>query len=159
MNTPLVERLMLAVTEVNKCPLCSYGHTKIALEAGMDNEEIQSLLAGDTNLVPPGEITAILFAQHYADSRGKPSPGTWRRVTETYGEPKAMGILGAIRLIMFGNTFGIVLNSFKGRLKGEPDKRSSIPYELSILLAFLPFLLGARVHAGISNLLRLPIVS
>ncbi len=35
-----MERIMLAVTEVNGCPLCSFAHTKMALESGMSNEEI-----------------------------------------------------------------------------------------------------------------------
>lgn len=32
-----VERLQLAVTEVNGCAACSYQHTKMALEMGMSN--------------------------------------------------------------------------------------------------------------------------
>lgn len=156
MSTPFIERLMLAVTEVNQCPLCSYEHTKIALEAGMENGEIQSLLAGSADSVPKEETAAVLFAQHYADSRGKPSPEAWKRIAETYGKPEAMGILGAVRIIMLGNAFGIVLNSLKGRRKGKPDERSSPRYEISMLLAFLPFLLWAGAHAGIANLLRLP---
>ena len=35
-----IERIMLAVTEVNGCAVWSYAHTKMALEAGMTNEEI-----------------------------------------------------------------------------------------------------------------------
>jgi AhpD family alkylhydroperoxidase len=38
---------MLAVTEVNGCEMCSYAHTKMALEAGLSNDEIQQMLAGD----------------------------------------------------------------------------------------------------------------
>src|SRR5690554_7768739 len=37
-----IERLQLAVTEVNGCPACSYQHTKMALRQGMSNEEISS---------------------------------------------------------------------------------------------------------------------
>lgn len=157
-NTWFVERIMLAVTEVNQCPLCSYGHTKIALEAGMGNEEIQDLLAGSTDTVPDDEIAAVLFAQHYADSRGNPSKDAWQRIVDIYGEPKAKGILGAIRMIMLGNAFGIVLNSLKDRLKGRPDNRSNLLYEIGIILAFIVFLPVALIHTLISNLFGFRIV-
>ncbi|WP_378936781.1 carboxymuconolactone decarboxylase family protein [Metabacillus herbersteinensis] len=41
MTPHLIERIMLAVTEVNGCEFCSYSHTKIALEQGMSQEEIK----------------------------------------------------------------------------------------------------------------------
>ncbi len=158
-TTQFVERIMLAVTEVNQCPLCSYGHTKMALEAGMSSEEIQNLLSHSLDTVPNDEITAILFAQHYADSRANPSMEAWKRLVDTYGEAKAKGVLGAIRMIMIGNTFGIVLSSLKGRLSGKPDPRSNLLYEISMLIVFIPFLLVALIHAFISDLLKLSIIS
>ncbi len=41
LDQKFVERLMLRVTEVNDCALCSYAHSKRALESGMTSEEIQ----------------------------------------------------------------------------------------------------------------------
>ena len=158
MDTRVVERIMLAVTEVNQCPLCSYAHTKFALEAGMSSGEIQNLLAGSTDTVPDDEIAAVMFAQHYADSRGNPSKETWQHIVDAYGETKAQGILGAVRMIMFGNTFGIVLNSLKNRFVGKPDKRSNPLYEISMILAFTPFLPVALIHALMSDLLGSEII-
>ena len=40
------ERIMLAVTEVNGCALCAYGHTRFALEAGLSPAEVRDLLGG-----------------------------------------------------------------------------------------------------------------
>ena len=71
-----IERIMLAVTQVNGCEICSYGHTKLALEQGMSNKEIQMLLSGNTEGIPSEEATAIFFAQHYADNRGNPKNDT-----------------------------------------------------------------------------------
>lgn len=48
-----VERLQLAVTEVNGCSACSYQHTKMALEQGMSNDEIVSFLSGGTDFTKP----------------------------------------------------------------------------------------------------------
>nr|WP_237713710.1 carboxymuconolactone decarboxylase family protein [Rhodococcus sp. P14] len=65
---------MLAVTEVNGCGACSYAHTKIALGAGMSSAEIRNILAGVLDDVPDSEVAAVLFAQHYADTRATPRP-------------------------------------------------------------------------------------
>ncbi len=106
------ERIMLAVTEVNKCPLCSFAHTKIALEAGIKNEEIRNLLNGDFAHVPSDELTAIMFAQNYAENRGKPLKKVWINLVDTYGLTKTLGILGSTRIIIMGNAYGIPLGSF-----------------------------------------------
>ena len=57
-----VERLQLAVTEVNGCAACSYQHTQMALEQGMSNEEINSFLSGGSDFTKPEEAKAIVFA-------------------------------------------------------------------------------------------------
>lgn len=59
LSTRFIERIMLAVTEVNQCPLCSYAHTKMALEAGMSSAEIKSLLTHHLDSVPDDETTAV----------------------------------------------------------------------------------------------------
>lgn len=154
-----IERIMLAITEVNGCPVCAYAHTKIALEAGISNEEIQGMLAGIFDDIPTDEVAAVMFAQHYADSRGKLSKESWERIVELYGISKAKGILGAIRVIMIGNTYGIPWSSFFNRFKGKPDKRSTIVYELSMIITCIIFIPIALIHALISELFRMPVDS
>lgn len=154
-----IERIMLAVTEVNGCDICSYAHTKMALQAGMSNEEIQNMLSGGKSDVPSDELQAIMFAQHYADSRGKPAREAWDRIVETYGLNKSYGILGAIRMIMMGNAYGIPWSSFVNRLRGNPDKRSTLLYESSVLILGSFLIPVAIVHAFIASLLRLKIIS
>ncbi len=159
LSSEFFERIMLAVTEVNGCVACSYAHTKMALEAGMSNEEIQKILEGEFDNVPEEEIPAVLFAQHYADTRGNPSKESWERIVETYGLQKAEGILGAIRMIMIGNAYGIAWSSFSGRFKGKADKRSSLLYEISMVLATILFIPIVLVHVLLSALFRVPIIS
>jgi len=139
------------VTEVNGCAICSYAHTKMALEADLSDIEILNMLAGISDYIPAEEIQAIMFAQHYADSRGAPSHKSFERVIEAYGLPKAKGILGATRVIMMGNVYGIPWSSFFGRLKGKPDKRSSLPYELGSMASSILFIPIALIHSLISN--------
>jgi len=159
LSTEFSERIMLAVTEVNGCAACSYAHTKIALEAGMSNEEIKKILEGVFDNVPAEEVAAVLFAQHYAETRGNPSKDAWERIVEIYGLTKAEGILGAIRMIMIGNTYGIAWSSFAGRFKGKADKRSSLFYEISMVLATILFIPIVLVHVMISKLFRVSILS
>lgn len=143
----LQERLMLAVTEVNGCPVCSYAHAKWALEAGMKKEEVENLLSGDLKDTPEDELSAVLFAQHYAETRGAADKSTWGLLIEEYGEVKAMGILAAIKIIMVGNALGIPYSSFTDRFKGKSDSGLSLGYEISVLLLMIPmFLIAVLLH-------------
>ena len=84
------ERIRLAVTQVNGCELCAYGHAKFALEAGMDSSEVRDLLGGITRGVPDDQWFAIVFGQHYADTRGHLHAGAWQRIVEQYGAEQAL---------------------------------------------------------------------
>ncbi len=151
------ERIMLAVTEVNNCAICSYAHSKRALESGMTAEEIQNMLSGIMDDVPDDEVAGVMFAQHYADTRGNPTMESWQRIVQIYGTSKAEAILGSIRMIMIGNTYGIPWSSFFNRFKGKADPRSSLLYELTMMLGtvLVPF---SFIHALISDLLKKPII-
>ena len=152
----LRERIMLAVTSVNKCAMCSYAHTEMALKAGLSQEEITSYLDGDFENVPPEYAEAVLFAQHYADRRGHPTKEACLALADHYGREKARCIVASARIIMLGNAGGMVLSSIRSRLQGKGgDPRSSIPYEISAVLALAVIMPTAFIHASISNLLHI----
>ncbi len=139
------ERIMLAVTEVNGCELCSYAHLRLALEAGLSDAEVRSLLGGVSKGVPDHQVPAIAFAQHYADTRGHPDALAWQDVVDVYGEEEALGVLAAVRVMMWGNAVGIPFSSLRSRLKGVPDSGSSLRYEVATILGstvVMPFALG-----------------
>jgi AhpD family alkylhydroperoxidase len=150
LDQEFIERIMLAVTEVNGCPLCSYAHTKMALEAGMTNEEIKNMLSGIMNEVPSEQMQAIMFAQHYAESRGNPSRESWEHIVESYGLSKSKAVLGAIRIIMMGNALGIPWSGFLSRIKGNHDDRTSLGYELSGMVIGSLMVPIATVHGLLS---------
>ena len=158
LSPKFIERIMLAVTEVNGCAICSYAHTKKALESGMSNEEIQKMLSGIIDDVPTREVPAVIFAQHYADTRGNPTLESWQRIVEIYGLSKAKGILGSVRSIMIGNAYGIAWSSFFNRLRSRPDQRSNLQYELSMMLGTILTPISL-IHALISDLFRIPIIN
>lgn len=153
------ERIMLAVTAVNKCAMCSYAHTEMALKAGMSNEEIKSFVAGEFPNIPAEEVKAVLFAQHYADIRGKLDRNSWKAIVKEYGLNKAECILGIVRIMMFGNALGIVIGSIRNRLTGKKgDSRSSVPYEIIFTITILPVFLFSFLQALLLNLLKTPII-
>ena len=153
------ERIMLAVTEVNGCELCSYAHAKMALEKGLSNEDIQLLLSGNPENIPTDEAKGIFFAQHYADTKGHPTEKAWNKLIDAYGEKKAGQILASIRVMMLGNVIGIPYSSFLNRLKGQAPQNSSLVYELAMIFLPVIFFPASILHALIAGLFRIPLMN
>ncbi len=153
------ERIMLAVTQVNGCDLCSYAHSRIALEVGLSETEVRALLAGVADGVPSEELPGLAFAQHYADTRGRPEPAAWSQLVQRYGEDRAQCILRATRMIMWGNATGIPLGSLLGRVRGSSDPNSSLTYEVFTPMGAMVILPVAIGHAAWSLARRTAIQS
>ncbi|MGS0973568.1 MAG: carboxymuconolactone decarboxylase family protein [Candidatus Izemoplasmataceae bacterium] len=130
----LKERIMLAVTNVNGCALCSFVHTKIALKSGLEASEIKALLGGEKDQVREEDLIAILFAEHFAYSKESPDKEALDRLVDYYGDERANLILASTVMISLTNVIGITLNLFKKRLMFKRDKRSSFLSEIAILL-------------------------
>ncbi len=127
------EKIMLAVTAVNGCRYCSYGHAKTALASGVSQEEVDLLLSGEVGHASPEEAPALFFAQHYAESNGYPDPEMMQKLVETYGQDKARDILAHIRMITLGNLSGNTFDALLSRLRGRPAEGSSMGSELATL--------------------------
>ena len=151
-----VERLQLAVTEVNGCAACSYQHTQMALKQGMSNEEISSFLSGGSNFTKPEEAKAIMFAQHFADSRGFPKKYAYDSIVEQYGKIEASIILSACQMMIAGNMYGIPFSAFLSRLQGKPYKDSTLFYELGMLIVGILCLPIAIIHGFLRGLIGFP---
>lgn len=148
------ESVSLAVTQVNGCSICSYAHTKNALKAGMTEDEIESLLDGGFDHAPKEQLEALLFAQHYAESRGDPDPETKTKLLEIYGEEKTKDIMSHIYLIMLSNLHGNTMEAFKLRLKGKGVEASGFWQELSVIINFfkiMPVLLLKMLQYKLLN--------
>lgn len=137
------ERIILAVTQVNGCKMCSLLHTKNALEGGMTADEISELLDGEFDGIPEEQGVAVMFAQHYADSAGCPSKQTYESMLEQYGAETTRDIMSFIRLMMVTNIHGNSIDALRHRLKGKPVQGSHFPHEILISLGFPFFLLAA----------------
>ena len=118
------ERLMMVVTAVNHCRYCSFYHAKEGLRVGLDPEETRKLLAGDLAVAPTDELPALLFAQHYAETNGRPDPTNQRSLQTTYGKTRAQAIETVLHMIRTGNLLGnstdwVLYKVSNGRLGGE----------------------------------------
>jgi AhpD family alkylhydroperoxidase len=133
------EKLRLATTSVNGCVYCSFVHSRVAMRAGITREEIDLLLKGEIGgEIDSKEAPALLFAQHYAESGGKPDKGMTVRLMEIYGEKLAKDITTFVREIQFANLSGNTFDAFLSRIKGDPAPGSSPLFEALFFLVSLP---------------------
>lgn len=151
------ERIMLAVTEVNGCELCSFAHARFALEAGLSDAEVRGLLGGVAHGVPDDQLPAIAFAQHYAGTRGHPDVLAWQELVDVYGDADALGVLGTVQFMMWGNAVGIPWSSLRSRLTGVPHPDSSLRYELATIVGSAVVTPVALAHALVSELRNVPV--
>jgi AhpD family alkylhydroperoxidase len=110
------ERLFLAVTQVNGCRYCSYFHAQQALTHGVSEEEIRAIGDGLLDGCPAQELTALCYAQHWAETNAHPLPEARARLLETYGEGTSAQIDLALRMIRIGNLTGNLLDYLLFRL-------------------------------------------
>ncbi|MFZ5912013.1 MAG: carboxymuconolactone decarboxylase family protein [Chloroflexota bacterium] len=110
------ERLFLAVTQVNGCRYCSYFHARQALLHGVTDEEIRGLGDGLLDRCPPQELTALFYAQHWAESDARPDPEARARLLEAYGAETTARIDLALRMIRVGNLTGNLFDYIVFRL-------------------------------------------
>lgn len=153
MNFKFKERIMLAVTEVNGCQMCSFVHTKLALKAGLSLDDIQELLSGELVGVPKEESLGVLFAKDYAYNKEKIDQAFYQKLVETYQVRKARAILGVVEMITMTNGMGLALGYLKRTLTFKHVKGSNVlneilvplstmvlfPLLLLILLPYIPF--------------------
>lgn len=130
------ESINLAVTQVNGCKLCSYTHVKGALKSGMSNEDIEYLLSGSFDNAPKIQLEALLFAQHYAESKGNPDPELKQKLFDIYGNEKANDIMSHILMMMVTNLHGNTMEAFKLRLKRKSIDDSSFWQEFAVIVNF-----------------------
>jgi len=100
------ERLMLAVTAVNECRYCAHAHSKEALKHGIGQPELEQLLLGEFEECPRREIPAILYAQLWAESDGKPPAEALDELEKHYSPQEIEYIHLYLRMIRLGNLTG-----------------------------------------------------
>jgi AhpD family alkylhydroperoxidase len=128
------EHIMLVVTSVNGCVYCEWGHVNWAKQEGSTEEEIAGLLSLNFGDLPPEEVIALSFAQHYAETLGHPSPDAVHRLIQEYGKEKGQSIISSCDMITIGNLLGNTISAFLSRLQGIPPENGSLFFELLVYI-------------------------
>lgn len=132
LSPALREKIMLAVTSVNRCRYCSFVHSRLARREGLTIEEVDALLDGKLESEEgeerknPEEREILLYARHWAETEGHPDDEVRGRMVETFGKRRTESFETAIRAIMFGNYFGNGFDTLLDKLvpasaKSSPD--------------------------------------
>jgi hypothetical protein len=79
---------------------------------------VNFLLNGATEYVPLHEAKAILYAQHWTDTQGRPDPQARADLVEAYGRKQSRAIEMALLLIQIGSLSGNTFDCFLYRLSG-----------------------------------------
>lgn len=151
-----IERVQLAVTAVSACAVCSYVHSRLALEMGLSEEEITRYLTGTIDDPNPAEAKALLFAEHFAETRGRPSADAYAAFAEAYGHRASRILVAAMQLMLAGNLIGLPLSARRARRNGMPYTDSSVAYEWGMVLGFWFMVPVAALHAFLRTLTLRP---
>ncbi len=139
---PFYEKIMTVVTAVNGCVYCTWFHAQQAAKSGLSNEEIQNLLRLQFQADASSfELSALLYAQHYAETNRQPAQEMTEKLFSEYGKKTAHHIVLVIRMIFFGNLHGNTFDAFLSRCRGVKAEKSSLCFELLLFLMNAPFLL------------------
>lgn len=137
-----VEKIMTVVTAVNGCRYCAWFHARQAVSSGISPEEVQQMMKLQFQAdASEEELMALLYAQHFAETRRNPSPEMTEKLVAAYGAEKAEEIRIVIRMITFGNLSGNTFDAFLSRFKGIKAEGSNPFFEFMFFIFGAPFLL------------------
>ncbi len=139
----LREQVMLAVTSVNDCRYCNWGHTALALRHGVDLAALrQTLGSGSLGADSTPDQVAVLYAQHVASEQGDADPGAERALAAAWTPAERAEIKAHIAAITFGNLVGNSADAWLARLRGVAVEGGHPAREAIAALAGLPALLS-----------------
>lgn len=144
----LREKVMLAVTSVNDCRYCSWVHTGLALENGVDLSELQHVLDtqhfGDLS---EKEAVAVLFGKHFADTSRQPSKDAESALQRAWSDTERAEIMAYIHAIYFANLSGNSADAWLARLRGVPVENGHPVAEALAAFMSAPVLAAIRLQS------------
>lgn len=120
----------------------------------MEVSDIKNVLSGQYDHVPNDQLIAILYAEHYAETKENPSSESLDRLLAEYGKDKAMCIQSICNVITMTTTLGITFAGFRNRLlfKKSYNKFYREITMLLSMIAIFPILYIYNSILGLSNL-------
>ena len=139
------ERIMLAVTVVNDCEYCIYGHSGSSLKSGVADEEVESIIKLEYNKSSFDEIVALNFAKQFAEGDSKITKKAFDELVNYYGNEKVNDILIYIQIVSLGNFLGNTVEAFEARRNGFVVENGSNFFET------LAYLVSGRYYKQMKN--------
>jgi AhpD family alkylhydroperoxidase len=138
------EKVCIGVTSVNDCRWCTWLHTGIALQHGVNLEELRSLLGSEHfDAVDDREATAVLFAQHFAHALRHPSRAARLALAKQFTVRERLEIMAWIHFIYFANLAGNSADAWLARFRGwKVVEGHPLPEALAGLVAAPVLLVG-----------------
>ncbi len=131
---PLRERIMLAVTAVNRCFYCRVAHTAFARSEGLADGEIQDILSGLDPAEDLGESAALAYVRDLAH-RGFASRDEtlWEELTRHFTAQQCSAIDSSARVINVANRFGNTFDAARERLNGGCEQTGISAVDLTVV--------------------------
>jgi len=139
------ERIMLAVTAVNDCEYCIYGHSGSSLKSGVADEEVLSIVNFEYNKSSFDEIVALNFAKQYAEADSRLTKKAYEELVNYYGSEKVNDILIFIQIVSLGNFLGNTVEAFEARRNGFVIENGSNFFEI------IAYLVTSRYYKQMKN--------
>lgn len=144
----LREKVMLAVTSVNDCRYCSWVHTGLALENGVDMDELSHVLDSTTfGQLNEREAIAVLYGKHFADTLRNPSAEAEQALQKSWTEKERAEIMAYIHAIYFANLSGNSADAWLARLRGMKVENGHAVAEAIAALVSAPVLATIRLQS------------
>ncbi|WP_202920859.1 carboxymuconolactone decarboxylase family protein [Urbifossiella limnaea] len=147
----LREKVFLAVTAINDCRFCAWGHTHWAMAHGVPLEEVNEILGHQNESMAakdPAEAAAMLFAQHYAEYHDKYDPASIENLRQYFSDAQVKEILAYVRFITLTNLSGNTVDAVLDRLRGKGQPISFFQGVMGLALAPVLFavILAAKIE-------------
>lgn len=150
----LRERVMLAVTAVNRCFYCRVAHTAFARSEGLSDGEIQDILAGVDPAEDAGESAALAYVRDLAH-RGFASRDEvlWEQLRRYFTEGQRAAIDSSARVINVANRFGNTFDAARERLSGRCERTDASGLDLAVVSSL--FAVGAALASPVIGTLMI----
>ncbi len=151
---PLRERVMLAVTAVNRCTYCRVAHTAFARSEGLADGEIFDILAGLDPAEDLGESAALAYVRDLA-RRGFTSrdESLWEDLSRYFTAEQCAAIDSSARVINVANRFGNTFDAARERLSGGCECTNVSALDLTVVSSL--FAAGAALVSPVVGTLLL----
>jgi len=145
----LQEKILLSTTSVNKCIICARFASEAAFSEGVSRDEVLSLLNMDLEGAGgcgEDEIAALLYAQSYAETDGRPGGAAVERLHASYPAKKAGAIAVLTMKSHYYNLMGNTFSAFTSRMKGMKAPGSCLAFEIFFVLMTSPIVIPSLLY-------------